>query len=1559
MDVFPEFIKPEEQRTDFIGRIQEQRQFLVVLQGLLAHQHHWYELAQQSGPDFDPSQAPGDDSYANIFLPHGIGGIGKSWLTRRCLTLATEIPTDPHILTLYDDVSLGAPVLEPGHLLDRLYEQLVAADYKSLMAAYWKSKLDTPQIVESVSRYQFENREQWDKMVVLASELVARREPEPGYHSYAETSIAYMHASGAESGGKDAATLAKAYDLLLERMQHEKKIDPAEAALFRNPPAAQAAHIVTAFKQIAAERPIVIGLDNLEIIVPLEPLIRDCLVLPTNRSPIIWILSGRYNLADERIVEINNEQRIHKGYRDRLGENPPVVWDMSIFGDADLRDYLQAEAERRRAPLLIDDELIEALKSTSNGVPLVVEMVADALFTLDREDFLRDFALDDKSLLASDRLDKITERFLRYCLTHPQDLERVQAMALLLKGSTDGALAAVWNLRPDEPVRQAHYTLRSRYAFVLPEGLHDAVYEFVRRQLRTNWQHNDARERLGLRAVDYYRQQWEEINSRFDDPALQVRDSVWQTTTRDLVNALLWTSPDEAVIFLLPRFVEGLGFDRPFSNGLLMQAEEFLSASISAFSGAYANLLHRMRVGMQDIEWFFDEPGEAMGAMLESLLQAPGLLPLHLSIIHLWRGNWLVEAGNYQAGLAAYFEADMHRPLDAGGLKRQLGKAFYELSSRFLWPQSAREPVASEPGLRAAQRAVELDPENGGAWFNYGVALDYLGHEEEAIGAYERAIAIKPRPLYFNNLGDVYDALERIPEAINAYQQALELDPTYSWPYHNLGQLYAERGDYTAALNFFQQAIEHHHSDKDKAVSWDDFGDANAALGNYDEAISAYQWAGVLNPRYAPPWYGLGNIYVTLGRYQEAINAYQRSVLLDPDNAQAHYRLGLIYSHEGEYGNAVAQLQQAIKQFTADQAKALAWVGLGDIYTALKQYPDALTAYQEALTLDPTQSRAWNSIGDVQRISDDNEAALRSYRQAVQLDPEYAIAWNNLAGVCDLLERDDEAIDAYQHGIELAPDEAWPYNNLGSIYAQRHDYQKAKTLYQQAIERHEDDQGKAISWNNLGDAHVALNHDEDAMEAYRGAITLAETYAKPYHNLAQTYHRAQDYEQAIPLYQQAIERHEQEADLADSWRGLAVIYRALEHHGEATEAYQKVVAFDPTDIISWNNLGDVYLALARYQEAGNAYRQAIKVDPDYAWPYHNLGLISGDLGAYDSALTLYKQAITRHIDDESRAKSWTKLGDSFMALNEPHDGVDAYQQAIKLWPDYAWPYHSLGQIYEKRGDYQSALSYYQQAIDRFAQAEKHGQAQSWNGLGNVHNILEQHDQAIKAYRQATQLDSALAAPWNSLGDIYRLRADHDQAIKSYQQAIKLDASNPHPYHNLALVYETLGDHKAAVTRLRQAIERYSREQSEQESISWNYLGNAHQALEAYDKAIEAYEHAIDLNDNYAAPWNSLGDIYATQERHQQAIEAYKQTIDLDPDKAYPWNSLGDIYHTLGQDEQAIETYGQAIRRNPTYAQPYHSLGQIDEARQSYESAISFYTQALEHYPVGLKVARGL
>lgn len=1541
--------QPSEQRAGFIGRIQEQRQFLVVLQGLLNHHQHWIEAADRLGFDFDPQQAPTDESYASIFLLHGIGGIGKSWLTRHCLTLAREMPVEPPILTLYDDLSIGTPVLEPAHLLDRLHDNLVRAGYEPLVAGYRQAKADLPALVDRISRYQFENREQWDRMLEVAAGLIARSQPEVGYHAFNQTSLAHTHASGAEILGHDGPTLAKAYDLLLEKMQDEGKITPAEAALFRNPPAAQAIHLVDALYRIAIERPVLVSLDNLEIAVPLEPFIRDCLVLPCDRPPIIWMLTGRYNLADERLVELNGEQQIYKGYRDLLGHNPPVVWDMSIFGDADLRDYLEIEAERRRVDLLIDDELIEAIKATSSGVPLVVEMVSDALFAMSRETFLSDFALDERGLLPKDRLDSITERFLRYCLTNTDDLERVQALAMLLKGADEAALEAVWSLPPDRSARQMIAGLRSRYAFVRADGLHDAVYDFVRRQLRTQWYATDTRSLLSGRAVRHYRAEWQRLDQALDDPARRIRDPQWQRATRDLVNALLWDAPDDAVLFLMPRFVEGLGFDRSFSNGLLRQAEEFLGDDVSIFSRDYVDLLGRMRVGMQEIDWSVDEPGRATGTMLESLLDAPGLTPLHLSILHLLYGNWLVENRQYEAGLVAYQQADAHRPAAAAGLKKQLGSAFYELSSRLLWPDTFAQTVASEAGLRAAQHAVDFDPDNGLAWFNLGAALDYLERVAEAVPAYERAVELEPNPRHYNSLGEAYDVLERDDDAIAAYQQAVDLDPTYAWPYHSLGQIYAQHGDYHQALSYYRLAIEHHQNDRERAISWDGFGDVQMALTEYDEAVSAYKWAGVLSPTYAPPWYGLGNAYSAQDQYPEAIDAYQKVIELDPDYAWSYHQLAAIYARQGRYSEAVTQYRKAIGRHTGTQAAA-SWHDLGDVYRAQARQPDALEAYRRAVRLDPQRADSWNNIGELQLEQGNTAAALDAFRQAVELDPERVTAWDGLGDIHSAAGRDEEAIDAYRRVIALNPTDPWAYDSLGFIYGRREEYETALDFYDKAIARFEVDEHKATAWNNIGDIHLLLGRLDKAANAYQRAIALNPRPAWPHHNLGTVHSLWQNHEQAATYYQQAIDRHVRDGDRAVSWQRLGDTYRLRQQDEAAADAYRQAVALGASNVDLWLHLGQVAFRLGRHEEADFAYQRAIDLDDDDPRAYYGLAVMSNRRDAHESAVTQYRQAIDRYRTAQPQGRAWTRLGDTYLILGNVEQAIYAYRQAIRLAPHRHEAYHNLGTIHEQRGEYRSALALYQEALKRTDDNAAH--AQSWNGLGNVHLALNHPDEAIKAYHQAGELDPSLAAPWISLGNIYREQNQYTLAIDCYEQAFELEPTHPQPLYGLGLIQASQQDHVSAATYFEQAIERLQAGQAPPAWVAevWTQLGHSRQALDWDEPAIEAYQTAIELVPETVTAWSKLGDIYAAQHNSTEAIKAYRQAVELDPTLAETWHNLGNVHLGLEQYPEATEAYHRAVELAPEDAASYFNLGLIHETLARSEPALQNYKQAVRFYP---------
>jgi tetratricopeptide (TPR) repeat protein len=79
---------------------------------------------------------------------------------------------------------------------------------------------------------------------------------------------------------------------------------------------------------------------------------------------------------------------------------------------------------------------------------------------------------------------------------------------------------------------------------------------------------------------------------------------------------------------------------------------------------------------------------------------------------------------------------------------------------------------------------------------------------EQAITAYEKAIALKPTAAYYNNVAEVYGKAGRMDDAIKAYNEAATLDPTGAGMYYfNLGAILTNSGRIDDAIEAFKKTV--------------------------------------------------------------------------------------------------------------------------------------------------------------------------------------------------------------------------------------------------------------------------------------------------------------------------------------------------------------------------------------------------------------------------------------------------------------------------------------------------------------------------------------------------------------------------------------------------------------------------------------------------------------------------------------------------------------------------------------------------------------------------------
>jgi len=136
-----------------------------------------------------------------------------------------------------------------------------------------------------------------------------------------------------------------------------------------------------------------------------------------------------------------------------------------------------------------------------------------------------------------------------------------------------------------------------------------------------------------------------------------------------------------------------------------------------------------------------------------------------------------------------------------------------------------------------------------------------------------------------------------------------------------------------------------------------------------------------------------------------------------------------------------------------------------------------------------------------------------------------------------------------------------------------------------------------------------------------------------------------------------------------------------------------------------------------------------------------------------------------------------------------------------------------------------------------------------------------------------------------------------------------------------------------------------KQQEEKTANDYYNQGVTNYDLQKYDLAIDDYNKAIALDQNYAAAYNNRGLAYRNLKKYELAIADYTKAIELDQNYAWAYNNRGLVYYYLKKYDLAIADYNKMIELDPNYAHPYYSLGLIAETTGDIQTAIKNYEKA--------------
>lgn len=117
----------------------------------------------------------------------------------------------------------------------------------------------------------------------------------------------------------------------------------------------------------------------------------------------------------------------------------------------------------------------------------------------------------------------------------------------------------------------------------------------------------------------------------------------------------------------------------------------------------------------------------------------------------------------------------------------------------------------------------------------------------------------------------------------------------------------------------------------------------------------------------------------------------------------------------------------------------------------------------------------------------------------------------------------------------------------------------------------------------------------------------------------------------------------------------------------------------------------------------------------------------------------------------------------------------------------------------------------------------------------------------------------------------------------------------------------------------------------------------------YERAIELYKNAIELDPEYCDAMDNLGLNLKRLGRTEESIDWYLRSIEVFPENDVAYLGLGNAYRQLGRYDEAISTFKQLSLMAPENPEGYFGLGMAYYDIGQYQDSIDSLKEAERLY----------
>lgn len=660
-------------------------------------------------------------------------------------------------------------------------------------------------------------------------------------------------------------------------------------------------------------------------------------------------------------------------------------------------------------------------------------------------------------------------------------------------------------------------------------------------------------------------------------------------------------------------------------------------------------------------------------------------------------------------------------------------------------------------------RALSLDTK--AEYFDLlGVILYIRGKKKDAVIQFNKALALNPslRSARLNlavtgkTKKDISNAIAQIKEQLNTcrsdctelffqlsilyyhgqqYENAIKIlenipDKQKSQRiYRHLALYYRALADYTRAASALEEAQKRFAIDLplEKELS-----ETYLQAGLYNKAIVVLK--DILKKSEVNLWrvyYQLGYASFKQNDLETAESYLKKSLKKKKNNVASRSLLAFIYNVRGETKKAYNLWDKTLKE---DPGNPALWINKALVLEKEGKYGKAIETYQKALSVSKGDQSVFVNIGNIYKKRNEPNKAMKAFEQALDSKKRCEAAYNLFITAKDLNER-SKARQAYTLLINEFPESIYTRRSKGEMFLWKGDTTAALAQFEALSQKNYED------WFTLANIYVTLCNSSSAEDAlaklprteewnearkmlkariafaegrYKEALAIwkerSDTSFSVQYNIALTAFKAEEYQTAMQIGRELMQRATGPDETAIC-RLLGNAAVKMKDWEAARSWFEKVTAMKPDDAVVCYNLAVAAFKLNEIENAWKWYKRSRKIDPSKRNPdiekrykafqekgvataegdsldeLYNKAVALQQNGSDTTAGKIYKEIVRL---DKRHYRAWNNLGAIYGARGELDSAVNCYKNAVSRRADIADGYANLVNIYIALDDLKKA-----------------------------------------------------------------------------------------------------------------------------------------------------------------------------------------------------------------------------------------------------------------------------